>query len=659
MKKYISLIGALALGTTGSLSVVACGPNSNNEGTPTPLPGTENIKAWSNQTSNIAKSIILSKNENFNTNNLLNKTLNNIENNIEKNTDPNTGTSYDSFKSIWGYKSNDIEGLTAADFNNDTSAAIDNNQIATKNSITATLKDIQSQFGLIQIIAPQLTSNEKLSNLLNGFLKSTIVNALWPAAEGLKGNTEIIQTIKSFAPMVQTLVDNLSGFNAKDTLGEYYVDGNITESLFGKDGNNGWLHNYQSFGGFTSEAATKNSSILQDKNLFQTWDQVALFKASIDLNGLVSQWSGGKLTLGEIFENAMDYDEASGQIKSIDFNVVAEQIQSIWTTTPDNIVNLISTLIPVIKTQFLKMSPTTAITKITTSEATDVEKGILNLTDIISIIENVILTKDGFTNFISDLFFPETAGKFKLGNYATFDFTSHQKSLSEVILPIKESVLNQVGSLYTNSFEPLIEKFGIREICKQIKEFLVTWTQKNKTEINLSDVQGIAKILNNQGLYDFLTKLSSYENKDAFEQDWMNLWGTLGLQDPSEKDFIPGSVLEQLAQTLIANPDLLKNIEKLLNLATGVIPIVMDTIVESETTNLVNWIKNEAKWGIDETTIQFSYNSKADETTIYYNLTDKTSNKTYQIVTVVKGNADTPLDKGTKQVWLKTLKAIN
>lgn len=660
MKKYISLIGALALSSTASLSVIACGPatTSDNEEKLPVTPGTENIKQWSSQTSNIAKAIISSKNQNFNTNNLLNKTLNTINTNIEKNTDPNLGTSYDAFKNGWGYQG-EIKGLTAADFNNDSASTIDNNQLASKDEIVNTLKTINETLSQVSGFASFLTSNSILAPALKlPFIKDKLVAPLWSLSEGLKGNNEIIQTIKTFGPMITTLINNLGGFNPEVVLGDFYKEGNINESLFGKNGNDGWLNNYKSFGSFTSEAISENSEIIKDKNLFTSWDEVALFKTSIDLNGLIYQWSNGKLTLGKIFENAIDYDQATNKVKSIDFTKIANQIATIWTTSPENIINLISTLIPVIKTQFLNMNPSTPITKIATNEATDPEKGIINLGDIIKIVKDVILNKDGFSKFISDLFFPEDSGKLKQGNYATLDFTCYKKSLSEVIRSSKSEILTEVENLYTNLFEPLIEKFSIREICNQIEEILGNWTKNNKTAINLSDVQGVAKIINNEGLFNFLNHLSTYKSQAELSSDWMNLWTLLGIQDPKKEDFKKDSVLAQLAETIKANKDILKNFEQLTNLAIEIVPNVMNTIIDSQTTNVVNSIKNEANWSIDETTVMFDYNTTVDETTIVYNLTDKINNKTYQILIVVKGNADTPLGTKTKQVWLKSLKEV-
>lgn len=652
MKKYLSLLGVLALGGTGSLTVVACGPNNT---TPNPDPELGNEKQWSNQTSNIAKSIILSKNGNFNTNRLLNNALNKNTNNIQNNSNDKTGESYENFKNIWGYKQN-IEGLTEQDFINDSAETSDNAKIATKNEIKNTLDDMQQTFSLIAGLSDSFKSNKTLSGLLNGIIKGLIEGTMWELSTTLKTDSSIIDTIHYYAPMIETIVSNLDAFNPETTMGEYYDSNSIANSLFGENNDNGWIHNYKTFAGFSSEAVAKESTILNQEN-FKTWDQVALLKSSIDLNGLIYQWSGNKLTLGEIFNNSIKYDEKTGAAISFDMTEFANQIEAIWSTNPENIINLISVLIPVVKTQVLGLDPTTAINKISTSEPTDKEKGILNLTDIISTIEDIFLSKEGFTNFLADIFFPETNGAFKLGNYITFDFTCGNKTLSETILPIKDNVIKELGNLYTNTLNPLIEQFGIKEICANFKEILASLAPDKSADINLSDIKIISSILNGPDVYRFLNKLKDYESKADLSTDWMNLWSILGLQDASEPDFIKDSTFDKFATILKNNPDFLRKIGVIVfDIANPLIANSIDTIVEKETTTGLDF-ENKNLWSTSE--IKYTYDKNVDETTLSYDLIDLTNNKTYKVTVVILGTMDQELGTTKTQVWLKSLTEVN
>lgn len=649
MKKYLSLIGALALGATSSLSVIACGPSENPTPTPNPGKGEQNVKEWTKQTSNIAKTLILSKNANFNTNRLLNSTLNSNENNIINNSNENTGTSYENFKKVWGYNE-EIDGITEEQFNSDSDSTFDNNLLATKQQISETVESLP--LGLLNAFSTNFKKNNTLYSFLNsGIVKGFALDALWSASEGLNGNSEIIDMIKQFIPVIESLVTNLDAFNPEATLGEYYDANSVTNSLFGTNGDNGWLHNYKTFGEFTSEAITQGSSILDHEN-FKDWDEVALFKSSIDLNGLVKEASGK--TLGEMFSDAITYNEATGQISNLDINKLIEQFQPVLTSGPENIIKLIATLIPVIKTEILDIKPTTAITKITTKEETNKEEGIINLTDLISSIENIFLSEDGFANFISNLFFSKANGEFNLGNYATFDITYDGKPISEVLSPIKDDITSELKNLYTEELKPLIQKFGIKDIFVRVKEILASLEPTKQTEITLSEVKGILGILKNEDIYEFIEKLSNYESKEELDADWMNLWSVLGLQEPDKEDFVANSTFDRFAKILLETPNFLGDLDNLLKLVNNVASDSIDIIIKSQFTTSIDFT-NEKIWGIDETTITHAYNEATDETTISYNLADKTNNKVYQVSVVVKGNAESDLGTTKQQVWLQSL----
>lgn len=649
MKKYLSLIGALALGATSSLSVIACGPSENPTPTPNPGEGEQNVKEWTKQTSNIAKTLILSKNANFNTNRLLNSTLNSNENNIINNSNENTGTSYENFKKVWGYNE-EIDGITEEQFNSDSDSTFDNNLLATKQQISETVESLP--LGLLNAFSTNFKKNNTLYSFLNsGIVKGFALDALWSASEGLNGNSEIIDMIKQFIPVIESLVTNLDAFNPEATLGEYYDANSVTNSLFGTNGDNGWLHNYKTFGEFTSEAITQGSSILDHEN-FKDWDEVALFKSSIDLNGLVKEASGK--TLGEMFSDAITYNEATGQISNLDINKLIEQFQPVLTSGPENIIKLIATLIPVIKTEILDIKPTIAITKITTKEETNKEEGIINLTDLISSIENIFLSEDGFANFISNLFFSKANGEFNLGNYATFDITYDGKPISEVLSPIKDDITSELKNLYTEELKPLIQKFGIKDIFVRVKEILASLEPTKQTEITLSEVKGILGILKNEDIYEFIEKLSNYESKEELDADWMNLWSVLGLQEPDKEDFVANSTFDRFAKILLETPNFLGDLDNLLKLVNNVASDSIDIIIKSQFTTSIDFT-NEKIWGIDETTITHAYNEATDETTISYNLADKTNNKVYQVSVVVKGNAESDLGTTKQQVWLQSL----
>lgn len=642
MKKLLSLIGALTMGATSSLSVIACGPKDTGETKPTPPtnPATENIKQWSQQTSNIAKSLILSQEGNYSTSRLLDNALKSTDNNILNLTDKNTGSNYDTFKELWGYNGK-IEGFTADQFRGDKDDTVDWGYLSTASSINTTL-------GLVNtLVLPILTNpninNSSISGLINGLAKDFILDAMWD----LNQNPEMLITIKSILPSIGELINNFNAFDAKTELGKDYVENDIAKSVLGENNNDGWLGHYETKTGFKSEAITKESSILKAEN-FTDWNQVALLKSSVNLNGLISKMSDGKTTLGKLFDDSIVYQ---GNVASdFDLEKFAADFQAIVSLTPENIIELISNLIPLVKLQF-GITPTTALTEITTKQPTNAEKGILNIVDVIETVEKIILTKDGFTNFISDIFF-KSETSFALKNYITLDLTcKNNQSLSETITPIKPKIVDKLGNLYTTSIEPIMQKFVVQDIATEIKAVFAKLTEKNGFAIEINKLGELVSIFTD--IDPFLEKITSYQSKEALSADWSNLWSLLGLQDASQEDFIEDSVLAHYQQFVKDNQDFLTSLKNLLKQVPNVIKAVFDTLANKST--IVNLdFTNEKLWQIDETTIGYNYDESKQETTITYTLVDKTTNKTYKVVIVVDGNADSELTEA-RQVWLQSL----
>lgn len=86
MRKILSLLGILALSSTTIAPVVACKPKDSTNPTSTDIPVNNQVKKWAQESSIVAKSLLTSKQQNINTNNLLNDTLKNNTNNIKHDT---------------------------------------------------------------------------------------------------------------------------------------------------------------------------------------------------------------------------------------------------------------------------------------------------------------------------------------------------------------------------------------------------------------------------------------------------------------------------------------------------------------------------------------------------------------------------------------------
>lgn len=666
MKKYLSLIGALTLSTTGTLSVVACNScsnsNSNKENNPGWKTGTKYIKQWSQQTSNIAKAIILSKNENHNTNRLLKISLKENPNNISNKTDEINGNSYDNFKKIWGYKNN-IEGITKQDFITNSDDTFDNSQIKTKNQIKETMGKIKRFTGILgtlPIINKAFKNNKELNELLNTpVIKEILSSEIWNATDSLKNNPDIIKKINDYGSILANLVKNLDAFNPKLEMGSDYHENDIAKSLFGEDGQSGWLNHYQTTTGFSSEAVKQKSSILQEKN-FTNWNQVALLKSSIDLNGFFYQLSGNKLTLGNILDNAIEYNQSN---TAVDFNInkVINQIKEIWNPSIENIINLVPILIPIVKYQLLGIEPTNPLTNITSKLETDITKGIINIKDIISKLEEILLTKAGFTKLITNLLNPKSNTEFSLNNYITFDFTSqnqeNNKPFIEVISPIKDKVISKFTNMYEQMIEPVMKENYIQDILNKIKNNLNKLSNPEHFQFALSELKAISNILNSKNIIDFLEKLINYKTKNELLEDWTNLWSTLGLQNPNEKEFVKDSPFYEIQHILANNENFFLFLNNIVNAIDKNISDGIDTLISKKITHNLDFT-NEKLWSINETTIKFSYNTNLDETTIIYELIDKTKTNistTYKISIVVQGDADKELGTIKQQVWIKSL----
>lgn len=152
MRKILSLLGILALSSSTIVPVVACKPkDSADPSTSNDIPVNDQVKKWAQESSIVAKSLLTSKQQNINTNNLLSDTLKNNTNNIKHDTSNTAdGDSYKDFVNDWGYNHVITVNVEENNFiDNSTATAADN-----FNKVKDAISQVKTYLPFIKSITP-------------------------------------------------------------------------------------------------------------------------------------------------------------------------------------------------------------------------------------------------------------------------------------------------------------------------------------------------------------------------------------------------------------------------------------------------------------------------------------------------------------------------
>ncbi|WP_308150223.1 hypothetical protein [Spiroplasma sp. AdecLV25b] len=634
MRKILSLIGILAMSSTTVLPVVACKTKDNGKPSDNNIVVNDQVKKWAQESSVVTKSLLTSKQQNINTNNLLNDTLKNSDNNIKHDTSETTdGNSYQDFTNDWGYNKTITGNVGDKNFvDNSATTAADN-----FNSIKDTIKTVKSFLPIIKDAKP-----EDIVSLLN-LRKSAIEPML---LQLFNGSLDIPSLLSS----VGDLLDSLKGFDqTKDLTANgknYYNDGqgdiakSIQLTVLGPNGNDGWLtaSGYDKQSEATSENVTTNLFTKENISKITSWDSFFMAKTSIDINNLYKTTSNQ--FLGKALNEALVYNERN-ELVDIDTNKLLKVVLPFIA----NPMKLIEILIPVIKWQVLGFPPTTTIkTIIDGTTASEPDKGILNINDVLTTVKNLITSPENFATFFTNLlsandknqgiFSDVVINASKDKDPTTFTQTMESSKL------FHDAINNKLKDAF-NMLSPSLAQYNINDWLEAI---IKTFTSDDKLNINFIDFSKKIKDLSvNKGFKDAIDLIKS-SNKDNIDNNWNEILSDLGVKD---KTFTTDSPLGMIL-------DFLKTYDSTIDTILTNVTLTIDTYIPyvySRAEKTIDFNKDTKLW---TTTVDHgTYDEQTNQSTIFYTLTKGTT--TYNIVVVIAGDASQKIGDNKSQIWIKDI----
>lgn len=634
MRKILSLLGILALSSTTIAPVVACKPKDSANPSSTDIPVNDQVKKWAQESSIVAKSLLTSKQQNINTNSLLNDTLKNNTNNIKHDTSDTTdGNSYQSFANDWGYN-HTITGNVEENNFIDNSTATDADNF---NKVKDTISQVENYLPIIKSITP-----ETLVFMLNAG-KETIKPILLQLNNSSIDIPTLLSTIGDF-------LDSLKGFDPKNDLtvnGKNYYEennGNIAETILGPnlDGVDGWFtaSGYDKKSQAESEDVNTNLFTKENISKITSWDSFFMVKTSIDINDLYKTTSSQ--FFGEALNDALVYNDQK-QLVDIDATKLLTTILPFM----GNPAKLISLLTPVIKWQILGFAPTTTIKTITDgSTPSDVNKGILNIKDVMTTVKNLIASPENFANFFINLLSANDKNQGIFSDVVINTTKDNNPTTFTQAIEDSKPFHDAINDKLKNAFKMLAPYLKQYNINNSLETIIKTFTSDDNLNIDFIDFSDkIKKLFENQDLIKAL-KLINNSTKNTIEDNWNEIISLLGVNQ--EGSFAPDSPLGMILALLQNYEPTISTI--LTNVASTIDDYINDYIYKPAE-KVIDFNNDTKLWSINVNSC--TYDAQNQQSTITYTLTQ--GQDTYNIIAVIAGNAGQQIGTNKSQIWIKDI----
>lgn len=634
MRKILSLLGILALSSTTIAPVVACKPKDSDNPSSTDIPVNDQVKKWAQESSIVAKSLLTSKQQNINTNSLLNDTLKNNTNNIKHDTSDTTdGNSYQSFANDWGYN-HTITGNVEENNFIDNSTATDADNF---NKVKDTISQVENYLPIIKSITP-----ETLVFMLNAG-KETIKPILLQLNNSSIDIPTLLSTIGDF-------LDSLKGFDPKNDLtvnGKNYYEennGNIAETILGPnlDGVDGWFtaSGYDKKSQAESEDVNTNLFTKENISKITSWDSFFMVKTSIDINDLYKTTSSQ--FFGEALNDALVYNDQK-QLVDIDATKLLTTILPFM----GNPAKLISLLTPVIKWQILGFAPTTTIKTITDgSTPSDVNKGILNIKDVMTTVKNLIASPENFANFFINLLSANDKNQGIFSDVVINTTKDNNPTTFTQAIEDSKPFHDAINDKLKNAFKMLAPYLKQYNINNSLETIIKTFTSDDNLNIDFIDFSDkIKKLFENQDLIKAL-KLINNSTKNTIEDNWNEIISLLGVNQ--EGSFAPDSPLGMILALLQNYEPTISTI--LTNVASTIDDYINDYIYKPAE-KVIDFNNDTKLWSINVNSC--TYDAQNQQSTITYTLTQ--GQDTYNIIAVIAGNAGQQIGTNKSQIWIKDI----
>lgn len=387
MKRKLNLVFATSLLLSSSMSILALTINhhnmQNNKFIKTTTDSNMEVATkYANETSIVAKSLLIGKNKGFSTNNLLNNMFYQSQPDINNLTGKNTGNDFidDWTSKLDGNSINNIQSLFQRRGINQSQVDAISNNIKNYNSYHQIVPTVKSYLN------NSILSNSSTVNLVDTTLKS--IKTLVP-------NIEDYLFYSKYIPLIITTMKELSTNWAQ-------------ENDFSGNSRLAKMEDYMSKNATFAQAwnIPKHEQWYYVKSRATNWDwnQFYQYIAGVNFNYMFKLISGKYL--GEMITDNISYTlGVPSGFNSDNFNTNFITIFNKILSNPEALPYLVRTIIPLLKTEVLKLpNPTLSIDNITWDDKNITNSSnSLQLKQILTIFQNLISSKADLLKLVTHL----------------------------------------------------------------------------------------------------------------------------------------------------------------------------------------------------------------------------------------------------------------
>lgn len=496
MKRKLNLFFATSLLLSLSMSIFAFTIDTNNIGLATVNSNIDNDTAtkYANETSIVAKSLVIGKNKGFNTNNLLNDMYKqNQASDINNLTGNNTGND---FITNWtskldGNSINTIQSLFQRDGINQSAVNTIVNNITNYSTYSSILPMVKSYLNNTTL------ANDGMINTINGLLNT--IKSLVPNIDDYLSYTKYIPIVTSTIKELLTdwdQEDSFSGNTPLQKMDDYMSKKATFAQAWNIPKNEKWHY-------------------VKDRAGNWNWNQFYEYIAGVNFNYMFKLLSGKYI--GDMISDNITYTwgvPTPTGFNSANFNTTLSATLDKILTNSEAWPYLIKTIIPMVKSEVLKLpNPTLGIDSITWSNKKLNDNNTIQLKAVLAIFQRLISSKDDLlklvTNLMTGPFGEDIIAKATIF-WATIFWEDTYWTLPEIQSKLSfVSAVSDIPKQVVDNLETVIKTIPINETITNI----VAFTNKYLTINPVIDLKDLSIYLDlTFGSKDFVNALNEIKH---------------------------------------------------------------------------------------------------------------------------------------------------
>ncbi|WP_338979010.1 hypothetical protein [Spiroplasma endosymbiont of Panzeria rudis] len=489
MRRKLNLFFTTSLLLSSSMSLLAFTIDTNNisiNNFANNNVDTKTATKYANETSIVGKSLLIGKNKGFNTNNLLNNMYNQAPSiQIDNLTGKNNGNDFinDWTSNLDGNSINTIQSLFQRNGINQSKVDTIANNINSYSSYRDILPMVKNYLN------NSILSNDDTVNMIDGMLKNI---------KNLIPNINDYLSYTNYIPIITNTIDELlADWDQEDNF-----SGNTTFEKM-----QDYMSKKATFAQAWNIPSHEKWYYVKDEAKNWNWNQFYEYIAGVNFNYMFKSISGKYI--GEMISDNIKYALwGAGPIgfNSDNFNATFSETLNKILTNPVAWPYLIKTIIPMVKSEVLKLTnPTFGIDSITWDDKTLLKNNTVQLKKVLTIFQELISSKDNMLKLVTNLM----TGPFGEDIIAkdTFAWTDSYWTLPEIQKKFSFiSAISDIPQQVVNSLESAIKNVPISDTINKIFEF----TNKYLTTNPLIDLKDLVKYLDlTLGSKDFINALNN------------------------------------------------------------------------------------------------------------------------------------------------------